>query len=270
MTWYIKNTFDEIIDSVETKDFSGDFVVSYGDADKSYDKMFADAVDIAYLKLHKNPKLTKYLKQESSLEITEATINVTKPKSIVAEKTDAATASVIVKTKDGHGSGFAISNDGYVITNYHVVAGKFAGKLNTVKIITSEGEELEGTVVRTNKFRDLALIKVNKNFEKAFLVSNVKAFKNLQDVLTIGAPKSIELGQSVSSGVISNERKVNNNYLLQLGMSVNGGNSGGPLYDATGKLHGVIVSKLVGQNTEGVSFAIPSHMIEEYLHLKIN
>jgi len=53
-------------------------------------------------------------------------------------------------------------------------------------------------------------------------------------------------------------------------MSVNGGNSGGPLYDATGKLHGVIVSKLVGKNTEGVSFAIPAHMIEQYLKLKIN
>lgn len=270
MTWYVKNTYDEIIDSVEVKDMSGDFVVSSGDEDKSFDKMFADAVDISYLRLHKNPKLTKYLKQESNFDITETPLSITKPKSIVSDKTDAGLASVIVKTKDGHGSGFAISNDGYIITNYHVVAGKFIGKLNAVKILTSEGEELEGTVVRTNKYRDLALVKVNKTFEKAFMVPNVKGFRNLQEVLTIGAPKSIELGQSVSSGVISNERKANNNYLLQLGMSVNGGNSGGPLYDASGKLHGVIVSKLVGENTEGVSFAIPSHMLEEYLKLKIN
>ena len=279
MTWYVKNTYDEILDSIDTKDLSGDFVL-YNYLDKKYssdkmistaDKMLGDAVDISYLKLHKNPKLTKYLKQETNFDISDAVLTLSKPTAAVVEKTDAASASVIIKRKDGgHGSGFAITNDGYIVTNYHVVAGKIYGKLSTVTIITTEGEELEGTVVRTNKFRDLALIKVNKKFEKAFSVPSAKAFKNLQDVYTIGAPKSIELGQSVSTGVISNERKANNNYLLQLGMSVNGGNSGGPLYDATGKLHGVIVSKLVGKNTEGVSFAIPAHMIEQYLKLKIN
>jgi hypothetical protein len=279
MTWYVKNTYDEILDSIDTKDLSGDFVL-YNYLDKKYssdkmistaDKMLGDAVDISYLKLHKNPKLTKYLKQETNFEISDAVLTLPKPSASVIEKTDAASASVIIKRKDGgHGSGFAITNDGYIVTNYHVVAGKIYGKLSTITIITSEGEELEGTIVRTNKFRDLALIKVNKKFEKAFSVPSAKAFKNLQDVYTIGAPKSIELGQSVSTGVISNERKANNNYLLQLGMSVNGGNSGGPLYDATGKLHGVIVSKLIGKNTEGVSFAIPAHMIEQYLKLKIN
>ena len=129
---------------------------------------------------------------------------------------------------------------------------------------------MDVTVVRVNKFRDLALLKVTKTFEKAFVVSSTKTFKNMQDAYTIGAPKSLELGQSISAGVISNERKANNNNLLQLGMSVNSGNSGGPLFDATGILHGVIVSKLVGENTEGVSFAIPSYLIEEYLKIKIN
>jgi S1-C subfamily serine protease len=134
-------------------------------------------------------------------------------------------------------------------------------------VLTSGGEELEAQVVRYNKFRDLALLKVNKKFDKAFRFSNVKLFENLQDVYTIGAPKSIELGQSFAMGVISNERKINNNDLLQLGMSVNGGNSGGPVFDAKGNLHGVIVSKLAGQNTEGVSFAIPGYRIEEYLNI---
>ncbi len=70
--------------------------------------------------------------------------------------------------------------------------------------------------------------------------------------------------------MISNERKNNNNNLLQLGMSVNAGNSGGPLFDNTGTLHGVIVSKLIGQNTEGVSFAIPGYMISDYLQISYN
>jgi hypothetical protein len=279
ITWYIKNMYNQILDSIESKDYSGDFYIPISDdsyytlenkTNELYVKMYGDAVDLSYLKLHNNENFTRYLKQETDFEIKEEVLNIIKPIDIVLEKTDASLASVIVKRKDGgHGSGFAISNDGYIITNYHVIADKKTTNTVPLKIITSEGEELDVTVVRVNKYRDLALLKVTKTFEKAFVVSSVKSFRNMQDAYTIGAPKSVELGQSISAGVISNERKVNNNNLLQLGMSVNAGNSGGPLYDATGKLHGVIVSKLVGENTEGVSFAIPGYLIEEYLKLKI-
>lgn len=271
LTWYIKNTYDEILDSIETKDYSGEFVDSYGYSDGKtndvFEKMFADAIDISYLNLHKNPKLQKYIKAENNFAISDPSLTLTTPSSSISDKADAALASVIVKTKAGHGSGFAITNDGYIVTNYHVIAGRLNNKIQAITVINSAGEELQATVVRFNKYRDLALLKVNKTFEKAFKCTNVKSFKNLQDVYTIGAPKSVELGQSISSGVISNERKNNNNNLLQLGMSVNGGNSGGPLFDAQGTLHGVIVSKLVGQNTEGVSFAIPGYLIQEYLNI---
>ena len=84
---------------------------------------------------------------------------------------------------------------------------------------------------------------------------------------TIGAPKSIELGQTVTTGIISNERNANNNELLQLSMPVNGGNSGGPLFNKTGVLDGVIVAKLVGESTEGISFAIPAYKIGAYLKI---
>lgn len=271
LKWYIKNTYNEILDSLDTKELSGDFVAgSYYNTDKTtntFEKMFGDAVDISYLKLQRDGKLTKYIKQETDFKTTDAPLSIPSFKSAILDKGDAAIASVIIKTKDGHGSGFAISQNGYIITNYHVIAGRYSNKQSSFKVITSSGEELDGTVVRYNKFRDLALIKVNKTFDKAFKISNVKSFKNLQDVYTIGAPKSVELGQSVSSGVISNERKSNNNNLLQLGMSVNGGNSGGPVFDTQGNLHGVIVSKLVGQNTEGVSFAIPGYLIQDYLNI---
>jgi len=110
-------------------------------------------------------------------------------------------------------------------------------------------------------------LKVEYNFEKAFLLTSEKTFKNLSEVYTIGAPKSVELGQSVSIGLISNERNSNNNNVLQLSMSLNGGNSGGPLFDKTGVLHGVIQAKLVGKDTEGVGFAIPGYLIPEYLKI---
>jgi hypothetical protein len=276
-TWYVKNTYNEVLDSIDSEDYSGDFTLDkvYSNAytySYDYEIMYNDAVDVSYYKLLKNPKFVKYLKQETDFTIKDPILNLQKPTSTVLEKTDASPASVIIKRKDGqgHGSGFAITNDGYIITNYHVIADKFPGKTAELKVVTNEGEELEATVIRVNKFNDLALLKVTKSFDKAFTVSSEKTFKNMQDVYTIGAPKSVELGQSVSSGVISNERKNNNNSLLQLGMSVNAGNSGGPLFDANGTLHGVIVSKLIGQNTEGVSFAIPGYLMEKYLKLKIN
>ncbi|MBC7412631.1 MAG: serine protease [Bacteroidia bacterium] len=278
-TWYIKNSYNEILDSIDTQDLSGDFAYPEGsvfngsrdkeDYNTTLSKMYGDAIDNSYLRLHKNTKFTKYLKQEPNFTINDPQLSIGKPQSAVVSKADAGYASVIIKRKDkGHGSGFAISNDGYIVTNYHVVADKYPGKLSPIKVITNDGEELEATIVRYNKFRDLALIKVDYKFKKAFEVSNTKAFEPMQDVLTIGAPKSVELGQSVSTGIISNERKANNNNVLQLSMSVNGGNSGGPLYDTNGKLHGVIVSKLVGTNTEGVSFAIPSYLMQDYLKIE--
>ncbi len=269
LTWYIKNAYNEILDSVDTKEYSGDFVIGNGNnSDHTYEKMYGDAVDISYLRLHKDGRLAKYIKLETNFACADPMLSLPVVKSAVAERGDASVPSVIIKTKDGHGSGFAITQDGYIITNYHVVAGKYKGKLNSVKVVTSSGDELPGTIVRYNKARDLALIKVDHKFEKAFKVSNVKSFKNLMDIYTIGAPKSIELGQSFSSGILSSERKSNNNDLLQLGMSVNGGNSGGPVFDTNGNLHGVIVSKLIGNNTEGVSFAIPGYLIGEYLNIQ--
>ncbi|MCE3259453.1 MAG: hypothetical protein K0S12_1094 [Bacteroidetes bacterium] len=285
LTWYIKNNFNEILDSVDMVEYSGDFVYSttyssysssadIAKAQQTYEenltKTIGDAIDRSYLHLHANPTFQKYLQSQSDFSVKNSVLNIPAPKSIVADKTEASQASVIVKTSEGHGSGFAISEDGYILTNYHIIAGRLTGKLLSVKTIGSDGEEMVAEVVRFNKYRDIALLKVNKKFTKAFKVTKEKTFKNMQDVLTIGAPKSVELGQTISLGIISNERKANNNNLLQLNMSINSGNSGGPIFDNAGILHGVVVSKAVGKNTEGISFAIPGYLISDYLNLSFN
>lgn len=277
LTWYIKNTYKEILDSVVTTEMSGDFnkIYSYENNKTTYDgyeKMVGDAVDNSYLKLQHGASLKKYLKMESDFKSKDPLLTLKTPTGKITDKSDAAQACVTIKLKDGkkdvgHGSGFAISPDGYIITNYHVVAGKTPGKYNDLTVINSEGTEMPAKVVRVNSYRDLALIKVDEKFQKQFALNNTKSFKKMQDVYTIGTPKSIELGQSVSVGIISNERKTETTNLLQLGMSVNSGNSGGPLFDVSGNLQGVIVAKLVGENTEGVSFAIPGYLIGEYLNI---
>lgn len=283
LTWYVKNHYGEILDSVNTSEFSGDYVgdftyfsnASTAERDQVKEKFFnslntmlADAINISYLNLHNNNAFAKHLKVGSNLAAQYENLKLATPKSNVTEKTEAGQATVIVKTADGHGSGFAISEDGYIITNYHVIAGRLEGKLNDVKVITSTGEELTSTVVRYNKLKDVALLKVNKKFDKVFKLPSAKSFTNFQDVFTIGAPKSVELGQSISTGVISNERKANGMDLIQLNMSVNRGNSGGPVFDSKGSLHGLIVSKVVGKNTEGICFAIPAYLVAQYLNIR--
>ncbi|MES2778295.1 MAG: trypsin-like peptidase domain-containing protein, partial [Bacteroidota bacterium] len=267
ITWNIKNSYNEIVDSINFWSWSGDFIAY--NSDESY-KMYADAVDISYFELLKNKQFQQYLKMDTVFAITEPILKIKLAQVNVKEIDHATTATVIIKRKDGgHGSGFAISNDGYILTNYHVIAGKNASKQSDISVIMSDGEEVSVSVVRYNKMRDIALLKVEKGFETPFILSNTKSYKKLMEVYTVGTPKSIELGQSVSIGLLSNERKANNNSLLQLSMSINPGNSGGPLFDKAGNLHGIVTSKLVGYATEGVGFAIPAYLAMEYLNLEV-
>ena len=84
----------------------------------------------------------------------------------------------------------------------------------------------------------------------------------------MGAPKSIELGQSAAKGIISSERNVNNVNLIQTNISVSPGNSGGPMFSKDGKLYGVVVSKLIGGGAEGVAFCIPAYRITDFLSIE--
>lgn len=273
LTWNVKNTFGEKLDSISGWSYSGDFVVKQNDQgeNENFDKMFADAVDNSYLDLSKNPAFTKHLVMENNFKINDPLLSIRKPRAMVKDVSEASTATVTIKQAGGsHGSGFAISNDGYLLTNFHVVSGKTLNQLEKLTVILSDGEELPATVVRYNRMRDIALLKVDKKFEKAFSLSNAKSSKNLMEVYSIGTPKSIELGQTVSLGLISNERKSNNNNLLQVSININAGNSGGPLFERNGTLQGVVTSKLVGFSTEGVGFAIPSYLIPEYLNISVN
>ena len=267
ISWYLLNMYDEIIDSTEVYNFSDPFVTR-GYSTPDYVEMVGDAIARSFHELRKTELFKNNIGIQKDFTSKEAPLSLIKPKSIVKELSDASLASVIIKRKDGgHGSGFAITQDGYILTNYHVISGELESKQAEFKVLLANGLSLDAKIVRFNRARDIALLKVEYNFEKAFLLTSEKTFKNLSEVYTIGAPKSVELGQSVSIGLISNERNTNNNNVLQLSMSLNGGNSGGPLFDKTGVLHGVIQAKLVGKDTEGVGFAIPGYLIPEYLKI---
>lgn len=272
ITWYIKNTYNEKVDSINNWYLSEDFVVnesSQNAINNSLEKMIANNIDLSLAKLMTDTQFTKYLNVNSNFNINDSVLTIinNNPVTHVNQVNDATVT--IKRKKGGHGSGFAISNDGYLLTNYHVIADEIAGKTADIVVLLKNGQELPVQVVRYNKMRDIALLKVDYSFIYAFHLANDKQFKKLSTVYASGTPQSLELGQSLTTGLISNERKINNNNLLQLSMSINSGNSGGPLFSENGQLHGVVTSKLYGFNTEGIAFAIPSHLIKGYLNLQV-
>ena len=175
----------------------------------------------------------------------------------------AAKSVVIVETADGHGSGCIISNDGFIVTNAHVV-----GEEETVKVLLADGLTAKGRVVRVNAEMDLALVKIDTDGLVAFQLPTTSAAEIGADVFAIGTPADKELGQSITKGIISGRRKIEGHTLLQTDVSINGGNSGGALVSRTGQLLGIVNAKLVGRGIEGIGFAIPAEQVTEALQLK--
>lgn len=168
----------------------------------------------------------------------------------------------------GSGSGFIYKIEGdsaYVMTNHHVVNGgkKFV-------IVTSADEEIEGKVLGSDEYLDLAVIKIaKKDYMNNALAGDNSKVKLGDTVFTIGAPVGYEFRGTVTNGIISGLNRLvevstkNNNSedwvmeVLQTNAAVNPGNSGGPLFNSNGEVIGVISMKLVENSVEGMGFAIP-------------
>ena len=157
------------------------------------------------------------------------------------------------------GSGVIFSEDGYIVTNTHIISGN---KLIKVKLHT--GEEIDANLIGADVNADIAVLKINSNSVlKAINVSNSDDLKIGDKVLAIGNPYGI--GISVSSGIISaTGRDYGNPYLelIQTDAAINPGNSGGALINENGNLIG-INTKIFSRTGayQGLGFAIPSNNI---------
>jgi serine protease Do len=157
--------------------------------------------------------------------------------------------------KQGQGSGFIISSDGYVLTNTHVVddADEVVVKLN-------DKREFRAKVVGTDDRTDIALIKIDADRLPRVAIGNPDRLRVGEWVLAIGAPFGFE--NSVTAGIVSAKGRAlpQENYVpfIQTDVAVNPGNSGGPLFNMRGEVVGVnsqIISRSGGYM--GLSFAIP-------------
>lgn len=172
---------------------------------------------------------------------------------------------ITLESKDGHGSGCIVSDDGYVLTNYHVAF----GSKDTLFAVLSTGEKFEVDIIREDPEADLALLKMKG--DRVFKSLRVNENPNLklgQPVAVIGTPANSALGQTVTKGIFSSERDAFGIKMYQTDAHVNPGNSGGALVDENGTLIGVVSSKAIGSVVEGVGFAISSEII--FSRLKLN
>ena len=171
---------------------------------------------------------------------------------------------------EGQGSGVIVdAEDGYVLTNYHVVRGADAilVRLSDGRVIAGDDVGVVGFDVAT----DLAVLRVNAGDLASIAWGDSERLEVGDWVLAVGNPYGLD--RTVTSGIVSakQRRGVNGTAyqdFLQTDAAVNPGNSGGPLLDIEGKLVG-ITTAIVGQAFQGITFAIPSKVAKDvYEHLK--
>lgn len=168
-----------------------------------------------------------------------------------------------IKTNFGHGSGFLISDKGYIVTNNHVISGA-----DKITVVFDNGFSFDATLVRKDADRDVALLKISGSGFKALPVNTKGEVETGAEVAAVGTPAKVELGQTVTKGIISGSREIEGKTYIQTDVAVNSGNSGGPLINASGEVIGVVVSKIFGKNVEGLAFAIPISEVVSKLNIK--
>ena len=163
------------------------------------------------------------------------------------------------------GSGFIINNDGYILTNYHVIDGA-----KEVTVTLSDGREVTASVVNYDADQDVAMIKLNEDIEVPGVVElgDSDALQPGEEVLAIGNPLSKELSSTLTKGIVSalnrsveTESGVSTN-LIQTDTAINSGNSGGPLINTKGQVIGINTLK-ASDGAEGIGFAIPINDVKD-------
>lgn len=169
----------------------------------------------------------------------------------------------------GLGSGVIVSNNGYILTNWHVAGSKYS----TCYVSTESGEKYNGNVVWADEDLDLAIVKINASSFDYIELGDSDSIKLGQNVWAIGNPIGIEFQRTVTSGIISgldrtikiddSDKEAYMEDLIQTDASINSGNSGGPLINSQGQVVGINTVKIT--SAEGIGFAIPINIIKPVL-----
>lgn len=171
-------------------------------------------------------------------------------------QTDTSDSSV---SPASEGSGIIMSEDGYIITNAHVVEGA-----TSLKVMTSDGETYEAQLIGSDTVTDLAVVKINATGLTAAEFGSSEDLRVADKVMAIGNPGGHELSSSVTIGYVSAlNRAIANNTTgytmeyIQTDAAINPGNSGGALINEYGQVVGINSAKISATGYEGLGFAIP-------------
>ena len=164
-----------------------------------------------------------------------------------------------VLTEQGSGSGVIVNSNGYIATNYHVVA-----NAQELSVSMADGRTFTGKVVGVDQPTDLAVVKIDAEELPAAVLGDSDALLVGEPAIAIGNPLGLEFRGSVTVGVISalnrsidiGERRFK---LIQTDAAINPGNSGGALVNADGVVVGINSAKISVEGVEGIGFAIPTN-----------
>ncbi len=170
------------------------------------------------------------------------------------------------RVQNSLGSGVILSENGYVVSNYHVV-----GSATEIRVVTTDRREFSAQVVLGNEESDIAILRLDEAQGLPFLSLRDSDQVEVGELaLAIGNPFGI--GQTVSSGIISGLARTGTatgnarGYFIQTDAAINPGNSGGALIDVNGDLIGINTSILTRSGgSNGIGFAIPANLVAEFL-----
>jgi S1-C subfamily serine protease len=181
--------------------------------------------------------------------------------------------AVLVSAGEGHGSGFFITDDGHILTNAHVV-----GDAGLVRVVSSNGAyKMVAEVLRRDRVRDVALLRVQKlpeNFSPALRPIRLDIPRVGEEAYAIGTPlQEKNLQDTVTKGIISAWRPRHRNdrqSYIQADITIQPGNSGGPLLDAHGNITGIAVSGVLEDvgGMAGLNYFVPIVEALEVLDIK--
>ncbi len=188
--------------------------------------------------------------------------------SVVEISTEFKTLGYFQYIASGAGSGVIISDDGYIVTNNHVICKDDNMTVaESISVRTRDGKDYDAEVIGTDAQADVAVIKIEAEGLTAAKFGDSDTLEVGDEVIAIGNPLG-ELGGTVTNGIISalarevevEGMKMN---LLQTNAAINPGNSGGGLFNMNGELIGLVNAKSGGSNVEGLGFAIPANEVRE-------
>ena len=198
------------------------------------------------------------LAQATGSELSVQEIIAKNENSVVAISTESVATDSWLRqyVTKGAGSGVIYSEDGYIITNNHVIE-----DASTIKVTLYDGSSYDATLVATDEQTDLAVIKID---QKGLTPVTIGTMDNLNVgdlVVAIGNPLGTLSGTATEGIISALEREITLDgktmTLIQTSASINPGNSGGGLFDQYGNLIGIVVAKSSGSDVEGLGFAIP-------------